>query len=107
MQHYEAFVKRKFEKDANNLRKSIDNAEKMVYNISAKRVIELAEALDIYKKLLNEYNTLCIISRGEKFDKFRMAEFSGKVNFAAELRLITGDEWETLFNKIIKAYSGA
>lgn len=59
-----------------------------------------------FDRLYTEYKHLCLFSQGGKFDKFKMAEFSGKVTFAAEYRLITGDEWEFLFCKVLKAFNG-
>lgn len=58
----------------------------------------------IFERLCMEYKTLCLISQSEPFDMFKMAELAGKVTFAAEIKLITVDEWETLFEKIMGQY---
>lgn len=62
--------------------------------------------IDIYKRLSCEYKYLCLLSQGDAFDQFKMAELSGKVTFAAECRMITLEEWEDLIGKIIKTYNG-
>lgn len=59
-----------------------------------------------YNRLCDEYKYLCLISQGDAFDRIKMAELAGKVSFAAEYRLITPEEWETLFGKIYKAVNG-
>ena len=59
-----------------------------------------------YERLCDEYRALCLISQGEAFDRLRMAELIGKVAFAVEYKLITVEEWETLFGKIYKAVYG-
>lgn len=59
-----------------------------------------------YNRLYEEYKCLCLISQGEAFDKFKMAELTGKINFAAEYKLINLEEWERLIGKIMKEYNG-
>ena len=58
----------------------------------------------IFERLYMEYRNLCLISQSEPFDMFKMAELAGKVTFAAEINLISIDEWETLFDKIMGQY---
>lgn len=59
-----------------------------------------------YSRLCDEYKYLCLLSQGEAFDKFKMVELTGKINFAAEYRMITLEEWESLIGKIMKEYNG-
>lgn len=60
-----------------------------------------------YKSLNNEYKTLCLLSRDEPFDTFRFCELIGKINFAAENKMIDMEEWEILFEKTAKKCRGA
>lgn len=62
--------------------------------------------LTAYNRLYNEYKYLCLLSQGDAFDKFKMAELTGKINFAVEYKMITLKEWESLIGKIMKEYNG-
>lgn len=62
--------------------------------------------MSVYNRLYQEYKCLCIVSQDEAFDRFMFAELSGKINFAAESKLITFEEWQRL-RKLVKAYNGA
>lgn len=66
----------------------------------------MCRSLGAYERLSKEYKYLCLISQGEAFDRFKMAELTGKINFAIEYKLITLEEWEILIGKIMKAYNG-
>ena len=66
----------------------------------------MGENKNAYDRLCDEYKYLCLISQGDAFDKFKMVELTGKINFAAEYRMITLEEWESLIGKIIKEYNG-
>lgn len=66
----------------------------------------MEQRTDAYKRLYDEYKCLCLISQDEVFDRIRMAELIGKAAFAAEYKLITREEWETLFGKIYKTVYG-
>ena len=67
----------------------------------------MGQNTEIFERLYMEYKSLCLISQDELYDRLRMAELIGKVAFAAETKLITVDEWETLFGKIYKTVYGA
>lgn len=60
-----------------------------------------------YKSLNNEYKVLCLLSKGEPFDIFRFCELIGKINFAAQHKMIDLNEWEILFKKTAKKCRGA
>lgn len=60
----------------------------------------------VYDRLYKEYKYLCLFSQGDIFDKIQAAELLGKVAFAAEYKMITTEEWETLFGKVIHAING-
>ena len=61
--------------------------------------------MSVYNRLYQEYKCLCILSQDDAFDRFMFAELLGKINFAAECKLITFAEWENL-RKHIKAFNG-
>lgn len=67
----------------------------------------MKQAATIYERLYMEYRNLCLISQEDIYDRIRMAELIGKVAFAAEHKMITVEEWETLFGKIYKTVYGA
>ena len=66
----------------------------------------MGETKNAYNRLYDEYKCLCLLSQGDAFDKFKMVELTGKINFAAEYNMITFEEWERLIGKIIKEYNG-
>ena len=66
----------------------------------------MGENKNTYNRLCNEYKYLCLLSQGDAFDKFKMVELTGKINFAVEYRMITLEEWESLIGKIMKEYNG-
>lgn len=57
---------------------------------------------ETYNCLKQEFNTLCLISQGDTFDKIRLCQLIGKINFAAENQMITFHEWDMLFNKVLR-----
>ena len=66
----------------------------------------MGENKSTYNRLYDEYKYLCLLSQGDAFDKFKMVELTGKINFAAEYNMITYKEWEILIGKIMKEYNG-
>ena len=59
-----------------------------------------------YNRLYEEYKCLCLLSQGDEFDRMKMAELTGKITFAVEHKMITPEQWETLFGKIYKNVNG-
>ena len=54
-----------------------------------------------YERLQNELKHLALAYEGEEFDKLMFFAMTGKINFAAEYKLITADEWKDLFSKVL------
>ena len=67
----------------------------------------MKERTEAYRRLCDEYKYFCLMSKDEEFDKLRRSELIGKITLAAEYKLITLEEWETLFDKIYQTASGA
>lgn len=60
----------------------------------------MKERTEVYRRLYKEYKFFCLMSRGDEFDKLKRSELIGKITLAAEYKLITFEEWQTLFGKI-------
>lgn len=54
-----------------------------------------------YERLKNELIHLSLAYEGDEFDKLMFFAMTGKINFAAEYKLITADEWKELFSKVL------
>lgn len=84
----------------------IDFCQKMVYTIIKQGWEAMKSASSVYERLHKEYLYICLFSQGDIFDKIKWAELMGKIAFAAEYKMITPAEWETLFGKVVNAANG-
>lgn len=54
-----------------------------------------------YERLDREIRYLTLLYKGDDFDKVMFSILVGKINFAAECRLITAKEWKDLFTRVL------
>lgn len=56
--------------------------------------------MPIYRKLDNDIMLINLLYKGDCFDKAMMYELYGKINLAVEMKMISFEQWEVLFDKV-------